>query len=589
MSAPIRKRGFLLNLAAEGMAPAVPGCAAPPPGEKAIVRFGLHIVGRWLDWMQDQSPALCHAGISELADLPAAKARLEATAAIDHFAPQASVEDRNRAVEYLCALPRCAQRALVLDQATGGFTLPAGAAPDSFLPLLGLLPIDAPPYAPGSPLPDTSYSLGEFAGTGSLGTFYRATSPDYDAPLLIKCCTDPALTALLRQQADRLTPPVSADRWSDRVVRLLGFDLEHPTPYLVFEQVPGGDLAMLLSNLKHQTGHGLAPDKVFRLIEQIAEGLAFAHALGLVHGDVKPANILISGDTLKLADLGAGLATADHAIIHSQIGSKPHDQLGPADQAGLLRGTASLLYLSPEQRRGDSPDPRHDLHSLGVLWYQLLAGDIGKAPGSGWAVELAENYRVPKEQIALIERCIAPLSERPRDAGALLALMRPQEPAAPVRVLVPDSVVPPEEVRRERLRKQNLLRELKELRGEIEAFREARERANRYSAGDILLLLLLPVSFVLGYLLIQNVWLALAVCLLAAVPSWWIRRQSRRTRFTAFLVSMKGRVERLGHEHPDEIQSWGGQEKLLNPDLLAEVLAAFEQDWRMLPETEAKD
>src|SRR5437763_235593 len=128
MSAPVRKRGFLLNLAAEGMAPAVSGCTTSPPTETAIDRFGLHIVSRWLDWLNEQPPVIRRSAISELAGLPADKARIEAVAAIDSFAAIASIDDRARAVEYLCAMPRFAQRALVLDPSTGAFALPSALA-----------------------------------------------------------------------------------------------------------------------------------------------------------------------------------------------------------------------------------------------------------------------------------------------------------------------------------------------------------------------------------------------------------------------------------------------------------------------------
>ena len=109
MSAPVRQRGFLLNLAAEGMAPAVPGCVNSLPRETAIDRFGLHIVSRWLDWLNEQPLAVRRSAIGELADLPANRARIEAVAAIDSFAANASIDDRASAVEYLCALPRYAQ------------------------------------------------------------------------------------------------------------------------------------------------------------------------------------------------------------------------------------------------------------------------------------------------------------------------------------------------------------------------------------------------------------------------------------------------------------------------------------------------
>ncbi len=589
MSAPVRKRGFLLNLAAEGMAPAVAGCAAPAAGEKAIDRFGLHIVSRWFDWLNDQPLPLRRTAIGELADLPAAKARVEAIAAIDSFSPISSAEDRGQAVEYLCALPRFAQRALVLDHATGGFTLPEGIAADNFLSLLGLLPIDVPPYPAGSLLPDTDFLLGDLAGGGSLGTFYRASSDSLGSPVLVKCCTDPPLIALLRRHATRLKPPVSAKRWSNRLVRLLAAEFDHPTPFLVWEHAGGGDLAMLLANLKHQTGRGFAPDEVLRLIEQIVEGLAFAHALGMVHGDLKPANVLVSGEALKLADLGAGIATAAHALTHSHIGEKPLEHLRPSEQVTLLRGAGSLLYLSPEQRRDEEPDPRHDLFGLGVLWFQLLIGDVTRGPRAGWQLELEEKHRVPVEQISLIERCVTRIEDRPRDAGALIVLMRPQAGHSEIK-LHAESVVSPEEVRRERLRKQALLRGLQELRWDLAEYREKLAKVTGFSTDDIWFLLYLPIPLGLLLYLTENGWLSLGLWLMLIGFQFWANRQYRRARAKALLVPINHRVERLAQEHPDEVQSWGGIQSLLEPALLAEIIAAFEEDMRTLsPDLELFD
>src|SRR5688572_17381391 len=133
MSAPVRQRGFLLSLAAEGIARLVRGCASAPIGQgddHAINLFGPPIVERWRDWMRDQSLGLRHAAVSELADLPAAKTRSEAISLVDRLAPDASVEDRALAVEYLCALPRASHPSLVLDASSGARVLPAGFAPD---------------------------------------------------------------------------------------------------------------------------------------------------------------------------------------------------------------------------------------------------------------------------------------------------------------------------------------------------------------------------------------------------------------------------------------------------------------------------
>src|SRR5947208_2711751 len=128
MSSPVRQRGFLLSLAAEGMAPLVSGCAAGPVGrgsDHAINQLGPLIVDRWRDWMREQPHGQRHAAVTELADLPAAKARAEAVAAVDRHAPEASAEDRALAVEYLCVLPRSCQTCLVLNPTSGGLVLPA--------------------------------------------------------------------------------------------------------------------------------------------------------------------------------------------------------------------------------------------------------------------------------------------------------------------------------------------------------------------------------------------------------------------------------------------------------------------------------
>jgi hypothetical protein len=586
MSAAVRKRGYLLNLAAEGMAPAVSGCASSPSTETAIDRFGLHIVSRWLDWLSEQPLAVRRSAIGELADLPAARARIEAVAAIDSFAANASIDDRARAVEYLCALPRFSQRALVLDPSTGGFALPSGVAPDDFLALLGLLPIDVPPYSPGSILPDTPYTLNDLAGGGSLGVFYRGTDSS-GSPLLIKVCTDPAQVALLRQHAGRITPPVSNERWSDRLVRLVALELAHPTPFVVWEHAPSGDLTMLLTNLKHQTGRGLSPEDVFRLIEQIVEGLGFAHALGMVHGDLKPANVLVSGDTLRLADLGAGIATAAHAVTHSEIGEKAFAQLKPSEQVRVVRGLGSRLYLSPEQQREEIPGPRDDLYSLGVLWDQLLIGDFTRPLQPDWKTELEEKHHVPQEHSDLIARCIGPWEGRPRDGGALLALMRPQEPHSPITEQRASSVVSPEEVRIERMRKQALFQGLKEFRGALRDCQEQRSVARRVTLWDI------GVAFLLALLAVPLLhyfpgpkepiyagWLLIGFVL-------WIRLRLRKKQDQAGHLNLIRLGDRLAQEHPDDIQSWGGATALFNPDALVEIIGAMEEDMRTLsPEIE---
>jgi WD40 repeat protein len=93
--------------------------------------------------------------------------------------------------------------------------------------------------------------------------------------------------------------------------------------------------------------------------------------------------------------------------------------------------------MSAEQRRGEEPDPRHDLFSLGVVWYQLLVGDVTRELHPGWPDELIEEFQTPPEHIELIQRCVGYFKKRPSTAGDLLALMGTLQTTTPVRAKAP--------------------------------------------------------------------------------------------------------------------------------------------------------
>src|SRR5262245_43634882 len=192
MSSPDHPRGFLMNFAAEGMAPFIGGCAGALAGgpvggvagvvvgqviERAINCFGKHIVERWAGWMRGQPRNEQLKALAELAELPPARARQQAEAALELAAPQAAPDYRAIALEYLCAIPRSVYRSMVLDQRTGGRTLLPTQAPDDPRLLMSLLPTDVPPYPPNTNLPGTQYRLTDLLGTGGFGAVYKATAP----------------------------------------------------------------------------------------------------------------------------------------------------------------------------------------------------------------------------------------------------------------------------------------------------------------------------------------------------------------------------------------------------------------------------
>jgi serine/threonine protein kinase len=286
-------------------------------------------------------------------------------------------------------------------------------------------------------------------GAGGFGAVYRASaSAMQHLPLAIKFCLDRSMLPglkLERTNLERLSK-TGTDAWSPFIVRLYGYDLEHPTPFLVYEYVPGGDLARRVAADRVATGATPDPPQVLSWIVAVTRGLAYAHAQGLVHRDLKPANVLLGTHNPKLADFGIGGVVSVHAVRHSRIGTVGADGLRSSEQASLFRGAGTPLYMSPEQRQGQPPDPRQDLFSLGVLWFQLLVGDVTRELHPGWADELKENHRIPRYQIDLIESCVGWIKKRPRDAGEVLDLLKaktlsrvpmlelapPQTPQAPL-------------------------------------------------------------------------------------------------------------------------------------------------------------
>ena len=201
MPEPENRRNVLLYLAAEGVIPVLGGCAGALAGgpvggiagvavghavEKAINLFGRGIVGRWQAWFA-RNPEAAQAAVAELVSLSPADAHKEARKLILELAPDATIVDLDLAVEFLSAIPKSVDRALVPNPTGEGRSLPATVALDDPRSLLQLLPQDVPPYPSSTNLPGTPYRLVELLGAGGFGAVYRAVSPTLQhLPLAIK-------------------------------------------------------------------------------------------------------------------------------------------------------------------------------------------------------------------------------------------------------------------------------------------------------------------------------------------------------------------------------------------------------------------
>ncbi|MFO0881771.1 MAG: ribosomal protein L7/L12 [Gemmataceae bacterium] len=160
---------------------------------------------------------------------------------------------------------------------------------------------------------------------------------------------------------------------------------------------------------------------------QLAEVVGYMHRLDppVVHRDLKPANILVQateyGYGVKVADFGIGGLAVRQAIEQTRRGTRREVFL-----ASSLRGAYTPLYASPQQMRGEAPDPRDDVYALGVIWYQLLTGDLmkGRPGGRSWQRRLLDRG-VPAAWLDLLLACVEDEPEdRPADAGDLAGRLK---------------------------------------------------------------------------------------------------------------------------------------------------------------------
>src|SRR5262245_7288436 len=242
------------------------------------------------------------------------------------------------------------------------------------------------------------YRLEAHSAAGAVGQVWRATDLVLCRPVAVKLLRSeytqhPEILARFRAEARHagsLSHPGIAQVYDYG-------DADWPeSPYLVMELVDGPSLARVL------TGGPLDPAHAMDVVAQAAAGLAAAHEAGLVHRDIKSANLLLGPDgQVKITDFG---------IAHA-AGS------APLTQTGTLVGTPA--YLAPERAAGAQATPASDLYSLGVVAYECLVGTV---PFSGSPLEIAAAHRT---------RSLPPLpSGVPPGVAALVAELTAKEPAA---------------------------------------------------------------------------------------------------------------------------------------------------------------
>lgn len=270
--------------------------------------------------------------------------------------------------------PSSSQPMSVLEQVAPGVKLDdVPAAPKPQATLVAQAPRDENPFMPSitptAPVPiprsplriERGSKLGrcvieEKIGEGGYGIVYLATHTTLKLKVAIKLIRPwmlqanwTSFTAEARLMAQMNHP---------NVVRVWDFDDEHNPPYLALEYVDGSNLQQIL-----QVKPRVPIDQAIILVEQVARGLQAAQRMGIVHRDVKPANILINKDGIaKIVDFGLAVPMTENLRDSLELNA------GDETVAGTVE------YMPIEQIDNAEVDHRADIYALGVTFYQMLTG-----------------------------------------------------------------------------------------------------------------------------------------------------------------------------------------------------------------------
>jgi Protein kinase domain len=277
------------------------------------------------------------------------------------------------------------------------------------------------------------YRVERRLGRGGMGILYLAVEPGLERRVALKLIAPEAADDEVFARRFAEESRIAASIEHPNVVPIYAAGEEAGVPYIAMRYVAGADLARRLA----REGR-LSPQVAVDLIAQIGNGLDAIHAAGLIHRDVKPANVLLSGD-----DGG------DHAYITDFGVARNVATESGLTQTGRFVGT--LDYVAPEQISGGAIDARVDVYALGCLLFKLLTGEV-PFPKDGEAARLyahlndpppAPSLYVPEVSMALDDIVIRAMSKGPDDrypsAGdlgrAAQAALRGERPAAPERTV----------------------------------------------------------------------------------------------------------------------------------------------------------
>jgi eukaryotic-like serine/threonine-protein kinase len=260
------------------------------------------------------------------------------------------------------------------------------------------------------------YAKPSLIGHGGMGEIYLAEDRELGRKVAVKVLAERfARNEALRRRFTREALAAARLSSEPHVVTIYDVGESQGRPFIVMEYLEGGTLG---ERARHRAIH---PDQALDWLDQVAQALDAAHARGVVHRDVKPANLLFDGrGEIRVVDFGVARVV--------------DETTGQLTAAGTVLGTAG--YIAPEQGRGESASAASDLYSLGIVAYELLTGGRPFERGSATAEALAHlqepvppaserGVGLPPSVDAVFERALAKdPGRRYRSAAAFVNALR---------------------------------------------------------------------------------------------------------------------------------------------------------------------
>ncbi len=244
------------------------------------------------------------------------------------------------------------------------------------------------------------YDLREEIGRGTMGLVFKAYDRELDEIVVLKILPEHFANNAEMVARFRLEAKAARKLAHPNIVRIHDIGEEGGRKHLSMEYVGGGDLKAAL----RMRGR-FSPAEATRIVREIARALVHAHGEGVLHRDIKPANILLTkGGRVKLSDFGIAAMFADAG----EAGS-----FNSRSSSDAVAGTP--LYMSPEQFTGQALGPTSDLYSLGVIYYELMAGH---APFTRGSVSYHHQYTMPD-----------PIADIPLSVWQIVARLLAKDPA----------------------------------------------------------------------------------------------------------------------------------------------------------------